>query len=147
MPIYERFCPLCGGHEEIILGVNERASEIICEKCHIVMAPILSVPAKTASLWNGSWNAGLSGQGFYSTALGKKVHSRREEDNIMKAKGFVSESDMGRGYIDSHIDKVAEATLAQDKINSTYIDNLNKYGGDKIKAVTETFPAHEMLKQ
>ena len=145
MPLYDFWCPVCGGCEEIILKVSERDSEVICKKCHIMMSRQVSLPAKTATLWNGSWNAGLSGQGMYSQALGRKVHSRREEANIMAKKGFVSESDIGSNVIERLESKTAEEAAKIDALTETYQSNLKKFGGDKIKAVTETLPAKQML--
>lgn len=147
MPIYERTCPLCGKHEEVILKMSERDSEVICKTCHIVMIKGITVPAKTPGLWDGGWKEGMSGAGYFSPSLGKYVSSKNQERKIMESKGFVAESDMGAGYIDNHIQKQNERAERQDKINKTYIDNLQKNGGDKIKAITETFPAHEMLKE
>jgi len=133
MPLYDFWCPVCGGCEEIILKVSERDSEVICKKCHIMMSRQVSLPAKTATLWNGSWNAGLSGQGMYSQALGRKVHS------------FVSESDIGSNVIERLESKSAEEAAKIDALTETYQSNLKKFGGDKIKAVTETLPAKQML--
>lgn len=146
MPIYERWCFVCGGSKEVLLKMSNRDAEVICEKCHVVMGVKVTMPAKTAGLWDGGWKAGLAA-GYFSPSLGKQVSSKNEERRIMESKGFVAESDMGSGFIDNMIAKKAEETAATDKMCKTYIDNLTKYSGDKIKAVTETFPAHEMLKQ
>lgn len=147
MPIYSRVCPLCGGEEEVILKMSERDKEIICKTCHIVMIKMVTVPAKTPGLWDGGWKEGLTGAGYFSPSLGKHVSSKHQERKIMESKGFVAESDMGKGFIDNHIQKQNERAEKQDKINKTYLDNLKKHGGDKIKAVTETFPAEQMLKE
>jgi hypothetical protein len=56
--------------------------------------------AKMSTLWNAGWNAGLQGQAFHSRSLGKKVHSQREEETIMRSKGFIPESDFGKHFID-----------------------------------------------
>jgi len=146
MPCYERMCPLCGGEKEVILRMSERDKEIICETCHIVMIKKISLPAKTAGLWDGGWRNGMSGAGFFSPSLGTHVSSPSEERKIMESRGFVAESDMGKGFIDDHIQKQNDRAERQDRINKTYLDNLNKFGGDKVKAVTETFPAEQMLK-
>ena len=147
MPIYERTCIRCGGHKEVILKMSERDSEVICETCHIVMVKKVTIPARTAGLWDAGWKEGLSGAGYYSPSLGRVVSSKTQERKIMEKAGFVAESDMGKGFIDNEIRKKNEAAEKQDKINATYIQNLQKFGGDKVKAVTETFPAHEMLAQ
>ena len=147
MPIYERQCLMCGKHDEVILKVSERDSEIICSDCHIVMVPTITLPAKTATLWNAGWNAGLSSTGFYSPSVGAKVSSKREEAKIMEKRGFVAESDIGANTIERMQSKSAEESAKADAIAATYRDNLTKFGGDKIKAVTETFPAHKMLEE
>ena len=86
IPIYEYKCPECGGYEELFLHMRDSKKEILCKNCSIVMKKLLSVVAKTASLWNDGWNKGLDGQGVFSHALGKKVHSKREESKILEAK-------------------------------------------------------------
>jgi len=147
MPIYERECLVCSGVKEVILRISERDSEIICESCHVVMVKRFSLPAKTAGMWASDWRDGMSGAGFYSPSLGKMVGSSYHERKIMESKGFVAESDMGHGFIDRHIEKKAEEAAKAEAVSKTYIDNLTKFGGDKIRAVSETFPAHEMLQE
>jgi hypothetical protein len=63
--------------------------------------------AKMSTLWNAGWNAGLEGQGFHSHSQGKKVHSQREEETIMRSKGFIPESDFGKHFIDDQQAKLA----------------------------------------
>jgi hypothetical protein len=125
--------------------MNDRDKEILCKNCHIVMTKILSVPAFTPSSWGADWRAGLSGSSVQSTALGRPVASRKEEEDIMRSRGFVPESDLGSHFIDDFNAKRREAVLEQDKVNATYHQNLKAFGGDKIKAMTETFPAHECV--
>jgi predicted nucleic acid-binding Zn ribbon protein len=147
MPIYERCCLVCKGTKEIILRIDEREKEIICSSCHVVMVKMISMPAKTAGMWASDWRDGMSGAGFYSPSLGKTVGSAYHERKIMESKGFVAESDMAPGFIDRHIEKKAEDAAKADAISNTYINNLTRFNGDKIKAVSETFPVHEMLKE
>lgn len=117
-----------------------------CSKCSCVMRRTITMPAKTASLWGVDWRDGLSSN-LYSKALGRQVSSKREEEKIMRAKGFVPESDFGEGFIDKQREKMQAKVDKQEAINKSYIDNLNKFDGDKLKAVEHTFPAHEMLKE
>lgn len=145
MPIYDFCCTQCGVKEERILKVSERDKEIICSQCHIVMRRAVSLPAKTATLWNDGWNKGLSGQGVYSAALGKKVHSRREEENIMKAKGFVGEKDLAPHWWEDQQEKKRQKLAEQDKLTETYNSKVSEYGGDKIRAMTETFTTEACL--
>ncbi len=144
MPIYENKCPRCGGIEEVILHYNEREKEIICKACDIVMVRIISLPAKTASLWNDGWNSGLSGQGVYSHALGKKVHNRREEAKILESKGFVSEKDLAPHWFEDAQAKKLEKVALQDERSLLYKTTLDETG-DACKAMEVAFPAKDCL--
>lgn len=147
MPIYVYKCICCGQKEDIIKPISRMDSEEICGECNLVMKRQITTPAKTATLWGVDWRDGLSGNGYYSRALGRSVSSKRVEEKEMKAKGFIPESELGAHYIDDRLEKEKQEKDEQDAINKTYKENLTKFNGDKIKAVTETFPAHEMLKQ
>jgi len=103
--------------------------------------------AKMSTLWNGGWNAGLEGQGIYSRSLGKKVHSQREEENIMRSKGFVPESDFGKHFIDDQQEKLAAEHKKGEMETVRWQENLAKYNGDKELAAVATWPAKEMLEQ
>jgi len=144
MPIYENKCPKCGGIEEVVLHYSEREKEIICKACDIVMCRIISLPAKTASLWNNGWNKGLSGQGVYSHALGKKVHSRREEAQILESKGFVSEKDLAPHWFEDNQAKKLEKAAQQDQRSLLYKTTLDETG-DATKAMEVAFPAKDCL--
>jgi len=145
MGIYEFSCPRCGAVEEEILHYSEREAEVICAKCHILMYRLISLPAKTATLWNGGWNAGLDSQGVYSHALGKKVHSKREEATILEKKGFVSERDLRPHWFEDNMEKKLQKAKEQDKLTETYNSKVAEYGGDKMRAMTETFTAESCL--
>lgn len=109
------------------------------------MRKMVSLPAKTASLWNSGWNKGLDGQGVYSVALGKKVHSRREEAKILEAKGFVSEADLAPHWWEDQQAKKLEKIVEQDRLTNLYNSKVTEYGGDKIRAMTETFTTEACL--
>jgi len=145
MPIYEYKCPQCGGYEELFLHMRDCSKEIVCKSCTIVMKKLPPLLAKTSTLWNGGWNAGLEGQGFHSHALGKKVHSKREEAKILEAKGFVSESDLAPHWWEDQQAKKLDKLKEQDKLTDTYNSKVTEYGGDKIRAMTETFTTEACL--
>ena len=146
MPIYEYECNHCNYWTDMILPVSRCDEEQTCKRCGASLKKLISMPAKTASLWGVDWREGLSSN-RYSTALGRKVSSKREEERVMREKGFVPESDLGKHFIDDHRTKMHNKEREQAKINETYAANLKKNNGDKIKAVTETFPAHQMLNE
>lgn len=147
MPLNDYRCGMCNKTKEIFTKSRSGESEIFCDNCHSVMTKAFPLTAKMPSAWNSGWNKGLDGQGFMSKALGTKVHSKREEERIMAAKGFVPESDLGRHFIDDMIEKKAAEKAAGDAETQRYVDNLAKFGGNKELAVVETWPAKEMLAQ
>jgi putative FmdB family regulatory protein len=144
MPIYARKCPACGGEKELFLHMSERDMEIICEDCHIVMRKVVTAPAKTATLWNAGWNAGLDGTGVYSKALGRKVSNRREEEKILESKGFIAESELGSHWFEDNQAKMAEKWRAQDALSDNY-KKLLAEGHSPETAISETFTAEKCL--
>jgi hypothetical protein len=147
MPINDWVCPMCNKVEEIFTKSRTSEVEVLCKSCHTVMTKKFPIVAKMSTLWNAGWNKGLEGQGIYSKSLGKKVHSQREEETIMRAKGFVPESDFGKHFIDDQQDKLAAEKAAGDAESQRWLDNVAKFDGNKELAAVETWPAHEMLKQ
>ena len=147
MPLFDFKCPSCGNVEEKFLKSRDGSVEVVCVTCDIIMKKLPPLLAKTSTLWNAGWNAGLEGQGFHSRSLGKKVHSQREEENIMRAKGFIPESDFGKHFIDDQQERLAAEKKAGDAESQKWLDNVAKFDGNKELAAVETSPAHEMLKQ
>jgi hypothetical protein len=142
MPLFDFRCPVCGAQVEKFI---RKETEVICTACDISMIKMMPLLAKTATLWNGGWNSGLDGQGIYSHALGKKVHNRREEAKIMEARGFVSESDLAPHWWEDQVAKKEAKVAEQDRLTQTYNDKVTEYGGDKIRAMTETFTTEACL--
>ena len=73
---------------------------------------------------------------------------KREEETIMKSRGFVNEKDLGgENFYNDYMTAAKNDRDNLDSMSKTYRDNLSKFDGDKVRAVTETFPAHAMLEQ
>jgi hypothetical protein len=129
-------------------SIDSGASQVMCTDCDKPMVKLISMPAKTATLWHGNWSSGLSSSGFHSSSVGGRVANKREEEKIMRARGFIREKDLGGdGFYDKMTQKGRDERERLDNMATTYIDNLKKFDGDKMKAVEHTFPAHEMLAQ
>lgn len=144
MPLYDAVCPQHGKFE----ALAKWDATITCRQCGAESKRMVSIPAKTATLWNSGWNSGLEGSGFYSYSAGQHVTNKREEERIMKSRGFINEKDLGgENFYNDYMTAKKNERDELDATAKTYRDNLQKYDGDKIRAVTETFPAHEMLKQ
>lgn len=145
MPIYSRLCHTCGCEKEVFLKMSERHNNVECDKCNSIMKIGITMPAKTASLWNDGWNAGLSGQGYYSPSLGGYVHNERELEKIMKLKGFISEKELGKDFIEKKESQIAEQYAEQDKLHNEYASHLAQNGGNKEDAIVKTFTAEKCL--
>lgn len=66
----------------------------------------------------------------------------------MRARGFINEKDLGgENFYNDYMTKAKNERDNLDSMSKSYRDNLAKFDGDKVRAVSETFPAHEMLKQ
>lgn len=146
IPLYDFYCDTDGEVFETI--ASRETTTIPCARCGGPTRRLISAPAKTATLWNSGWNSGLSNNGFYSYSAGHRVANKREEETIMKSRGFVNEKDLGgENFYNDYMTKAKNDHDNLDSMSTTYRDNLKKFDGDKVRAVTETFPAHEMLKQ
>lgn len=145
MPLRDFRCPQHGKFEDLVAYA---VTDMPCPQCSQMSKVLLSAPARTGTLWNAGWNSGLSNNGFYSYSAGQQVSSKREEETIMHSRGFINEKDLGG---DSFYDKyMNDAKADRDKLDATaaaYRRNLKAFEGDKVRAVSETFPAHEMLEQ
>lgn len=144
MPLYDAVCPQHGKFE----ALAKWDATITCRQCGAESKRLVSVPAKTATLWNAGWNSGLSNNGFYSYSAGQQVSNKREEEKIMRSRGYINEKDLGgENFYNDYMTEKKNERDALDATAKTYRENLAKFDGDKVRAVTETFPAHEMLKQ
>lgn len=144
MPLYDAVCPQHGKFEALV----KWDATIVCKTCGAESHRLVSIPARTATLWNAGWNSGLSNNGFYSYSAGQRVADKREEETIMKSRGFINEKDLGgENFYNDYMTEKKNDRDGLDAMSKTYRDNLVKFDGDKVRAVTETFPAHEMLKQ
>jgi predicted nucleic acid-binding Zn ribbon protein len=149
MPCYEYKCDTCGGVSDHFMSwQRSQEVEVVCGRCDVVKRKLISAPARTATLWNSGWNSGLNGSGFYSPSVGGMVGNKREEEGIMRSRGYINEKDLGgENFYNDYMTKAKNDRDGLDAMSTTYRDNLKKFDGDKIRAVSETFPAHEMLKQ
>lgn len=149
MPIYEYKCDKCGAQSDHFMSFQRSQEvDVVCVACDLPKRKMISLTAKTATLWNSGWNSGLSNNGFYSYSAGQQVANKREEEQIMRSRGYVNEKDLGgENFYHDYMSKKKEERAELDKTATTYRENLKKFDGDKVRAVTETFPAHEMLKQ
>jgi predicted nucleic acid-binding Zn ribbon protein len=146
IPLYDFYCDTDG---EVFETIASRETKTIpCAICGGATRRLISAPAKTATLWNSGWNSGLSNNGFYSYSAGQQVSSKREEENIMTARGYVNEKDLGGdSFYDQYMNNAQADRDNLDAEAARYRGNLTKFGGDKVRAVTETWNAKDMLEQ
>ncbi len=148
MPIYSFICKSkkCGNVVDEIMKYDERPAfmkKMRCSVCGRKFKTKLTCHAKTASQWADSWQAGLSSN-IYSSALGHGVSSRRQEEKLMKQKGFIPESDLPKHHFEDLAEVNKKEAIKNDKQTSRYKEALSS-GKTKEEAVVEAFPAKEML--
>lgn len=144
MPIYDFKCEEHGQWEALAKFDEQKP----CPVCGTEGVRMISLPAKMATLWNAGWNSGLGSNGFYSYSAGQRVSDKREEERIMRSRGKINVKDLGgEAFEDSFMAAKQTERKEHEALASTWKDNLTKFGGDKVRAMTETFPAHKMLEQ
>jgi hypothetical protein len=117
-----------------------------CPQCSQQSVKLVSMPAKTATLWNSRWNEGLASTGFHSYSVGGQVCDKRQEEEIMKSRGFINEKDLGGdSWHSSKSQAIIDDKNKLEADAARYRANLVKFDGDKALAVSETFPAKQML--
>ena len=144
MPIYAYKCARDGYEDEHIMSYDRSNKvEVICPHCGDAMRKQMPLVAKTATAWSGNWTEGMS-HTYYSKALGRKVANKREEERILNEAGFVSEAELGEGWMERKQSEIREKHEAQDAKSDLYQSVLAETG-DAVKAVEAAFPAHECL--
>ena len=83
MPIYKYCCDECKYYTEKILAMSQCDVTQTCDHCDGDLKKMITMPAKTASLWGVDWRSGL-GSNMYSKSLGAHVTSKREEEDRMR---------------------------------------------------------------
>jgi putative FmdB family regulatory protein len=142
MPLYDF---QCGDHGKFE-ALTKWDATVVCKTCGVECRRLVSIPARTATLWNSGWNSGLNGSGFYSPSVGSMVGNKREEEQIMRSRGYINEKDLGGdNFYNDYMTKQKNDRDGLDAMSKSYRDNLAKFDGDKVRAVSETFPAKQML--
>ena len=144
MPIFSWSCARDGFEDEHIMSFERSKNvEVICPHCGDAMIKMMPLIAKTATAWNGGWTEGMS-HTYFSKALGRRVANKREEEKILNNAGFVSEAELGEGWIEKKQSEVVAKKAKQDAKSDLYQKTLAETG-DANKAVEVAFPAHECL--
>ncbi len=159
MPFYEFKCKGCKNVVEALVDMDkddlwmDEHECIICDKDgrrkQHGWTRLISAPARTVTLW-GDETGKYGVNGMYSSALGRRVTNKREEERICRKMGYVNANDLPKDFVDNKI----QSQLAEDQhfenLNSAYKKKVEEYGstyGGTMKAICEVLPAKEMLKQ
>jgi hypothetical protein len=148
MPLKDIICKVCVSIEENAL-VRMDESPSGCSKCGSVRSFMVSMPAKTGSLWGDNYGHSSNVNGTFDRGLGATYHNSRERESIMKAKGLIPLSDVGGdNFIKDRLTSEATIKAQQDQVVKLYKDKVSEYGGGdigQVKAIEELFPARECL--
>lgn len=146
MPMHDYQCSNCNCKTEELFRSQDTVLDIVeCEHCGREASKIISPHADMNRMWAGQAGTGGGVNGYMDRGLGCRVHSEHEADKIAESRGLVREQDYKPHFIDDFISDRKEKVAEQDKVNTSYQDNIKKFGGDKVKAITETFNAKDCL--
>ncbi len=146
MPMYEYACHKCKIYKEILQSITKMETEgCSCKRCGSKMEKLVSLPAKTPSLWNGGWTDGLSGYAQYDRGLGMTIYSETHRDKVLAERGLVRESDVGEDFIDRRISQMSDKKEKCDALDKRFDDAMDKFDGDYRLAQEEAMPAQEIL--
>tara|TARA_R110002012_G_scaffold309413_1_gene516388 strand:+ start:3588 stop:4043 length:456 start_codon:yes stop_codon:yes gene_type:complete len=145
MPLFDYNC---GDHvyQELFLPKEEVPKTIKCPVCGEESKKMVPTPAFTPGRW-GDQTGKFGVNGFYDRGLGASYHTSMERERIMDAKGLASCSDLDKYHVEDAMEKTIAKNKQQDTNIATYKANIKKFGGDKSRAVGETFSVSEMQKQ
>ena len=145
MPIFEFQCKSCSAKAEKIMKrseVDEFLAHNSCT-CGGEIKKLISAHAYTPSLF-GDMTGKFGVNGVFDPGLGRHVQNERHRDQILKQKGLVRESDMGRNFIEDWTEKRKAQKAPQLEFQRRYEAALDA-GKTKEQAVVEAAPAHEIL--
>lgn len=125
---------------------ESNTSEVICTACSLVMKKQVPLVAKTAGLWNGGWQEGLSNHGKFDAGLGCKIYSEKQRDDILSAKGLTRVTDLGgEHFIDDQLASMNLRKQKQDKLDADICAARIEFGGDDEKVFDKVMPAKAIL--
>lgn len=145
MPLFDYDC---GEHtHEVFFKAGQKVSDFLeCPHCQKTAVKKLSAPAYTPGRW-GDQTGKYGVNGFFDRGLGATYHTSMEREKLMEAKGLVSLSDFDDNYVEDKAQETIAHQTMQDANLKEYKENVQKFGGDKAKAIGETFSIEKMEKQ
>ena len=152
MPVFAFRCIECGSKFEKLMKHSERETFVennVCG-CDGELVVGMTAPARTQGRWGE--NTGTYGvNGCFDPQLGAVYYNSMEREAIMREKGLILESDLGdRHAVDDQLREQMSEDKHLDQLSKTYKSKLMEHGttyGGAIKAITETLPASDMLKE
>ena len=141
MPLFSYRCE--DGHitDELFFQGEIVEETIACEYCGSDSTKLMPLTANMNAMWQETC---LQHNDYYSSALGKYVSGKREEERIMKAKGFVNEKNLPQHFWEDEGRRRIAKAEEQNKYIEKYTDKLAE-GKSKEEAVNETFTVDECL--
>lgn len=87
---------------------------------------------------------GAEGTGYFSKALGREVGSKRQEEKIMNANGYIAESDLPSHYWEDQTE-IRKEKIYRQETEVRAIEEQLKLGVDLGEAIANTFSAERCL--
>jgi hypothetical protein len=117
-----------------------------CKVCGEETRRLPSLIAKTPGLFGDSVRGTASNiNGVYDRGLGAHYHNARERDAIARSKGLIPVSELGEDRVERIYNKQVEEMKKLDADSAKLKANIDRSGGDMIKAIEQTWSAKEIL--
>lgn len=145
MPLHAFTCGGCGIRGEEIYRLSDDVPETLpCPKCSGELKRDAPLIQRSPGRW-GDQMGKRGVNGTYDRALKCSYSNYRERDKILRSRGLVPVEDLANGFIEDGLDNLRNEKKADEKLIGDYLANVQKYGGDTVRAMTETMPARDCL--
>mgnify|MGYP003109163754 CR=1 FL=1 len=145
MPLHRFKCSSCKASAEELYSQSEEVPEAVpCPFCSGTLKRQIPLVARTEGRWGDQM--GKHGvNGFYDRGLGRRYYNSLERDRICREQGKIPLSDMGDGWWEARTAEQVAEKRRDEAMLSTYLGKVREYGGDTVRAMSETMPAKDCL--
>lgn len=145
MPLFEFQCKKCGSIHEKLLKFSERDQFMDGNSCYCGgdLSNKISLTAFTPGLY-GDQTGKYGANGYFSKSLGAYVDNKRVEEKLMRDRGFIRESDLGKNFWNEETSKRKALIAEQDKISDEY-NGMLASGYSKEDAIAKTFSTERIM--
>ncbi len=142
MPLHDFYCAACDKMaRDVRYSIREDVPQAVPCPCGGELRRQPPLIAKTPGRW-GDQGGKHGVNGTYNQGLGVHVLNSVEREAEEKRQGLVPLSDLGGDdWWEKNTKRLLDEKAKDERMLSTYMSNVRKFGGDTVRAMTETMPA------